>query len=217
MDKLFQYINSPSDFGVEPYTLYRSMMVNPERKIIYFKIGKTAGTSVFRHGLQKKINGWLLYTEDKRGFNRWKNNLEIDDLGEYFKFTIVRNPYDRLVSAWAYIAKQTPKKIDKDFKLFVKKQMVDKTGKHLDDHWAPQRFYFEVGRKQFVDEIYRFETLKVDVKRLFSKLKLKNVELTCTNSSHHQHYVNYYNDEIKKIVFDFYKRDLEILGYGFNK
>jgi hypothetical protein len=139
-----------------------------------------------------------------------------------FKFTIVRNPWDRTVSAFHYLQQiidKEPKSyadsIDKKetFKHYIKTTFATKGVKanHHFHHQYNNAFY---KGKQFVDFIGRFENLKEDWKIIAAKINT-NDTLPHINASKHQHYKTYYDDECIKIVADIYKQDIKFFGYKF--
>ena len=85
--------------------LERDVNVSRRHKFIYMKPAKTAGTSIYRH--------WLKGLNAKDIFNRkddpleymdwWKNTSNETMMTEYFKFVFVRNPFERLVSAYTHL------------------------------------------------------------------------------------------------------------------
>jgi len=71
-------------------------MISHKHKCIFLHIPKAAGTSIerFLRDIDPDIPSKVLR---KRGFSRFLN-----DHLDYYVFSIVRNPYDRLVSAWKW-------------------------------------------------------------------------------------------------------------------
>ena len=105
------YLRQPREFDQD---LCRSLCVNPSQKLIYFKPGRAAGTSIFRRILQP-MGGWIIQKDNPKEFNEWLQRITDDEFGTYFAFIFVRNPHERLVSAWYGIDR--PKY--PDFKQFV--------------------------------------------------------------------------------------------------
>ena len=71
-------------------------MISHKHKCIFIHIPKAAGTSVerFLRDIDSDIPAKVLR---KRGFSHFFN-----DYLDYYVFSFVRNPYDRLVSAWKW-------------------------------------------------------------------------------------------------------------------
>ena len=72
-------------------------MVNHDKKFIFLHIPKCAGTSIGRE-LNAKFNKDEVY----EGFKIHHDDLDEKILNEYFVFTIIRNPWDRLFSQYKY-------------------------------------------------------------------------------------------------------------------
>ena len=73
-------------------------MINHEHKFIFIHVPRTGGSSIedqfnYREGREKNKH-WTLYD--------WQNHLDKEVFNEYFKFTFVRNPWDRMVSLLKY-------------------------------------------------------------------------------------------------------------------
>ena len=79
------------------------VIYSEERKFIWFKTAKTAGTSMYRGIMKKEIPDLKSYKENPIEFSKWRDSLTDEKLEDYFKFVFVRNPYDRLVSAFNHI------------------------------------------------------------------------------------------------------------------
>ena len=108
-----QYIND----------IQRSLAVNPIEKLIYYKPGKCAGTSIFRTILQP-MGDWIVKIDDEREFGQWIKDITDEEMDKYFSFIFVRNPFSRLVSAWNDISRS----YYPDFKEFVYDGIFDENG-----------------------------------------------------------------------------------------
>lgn len=138
--------------------------------------------------------------------------------------TIVRNPYDRLVSGYFWMKKggfyknEIYKEItDKyDFEKYVLEYLTEErvnTYDHQLEILTPQYKFIcsETGRLLIKKEnIGHFENYKDDVKRLFDMdIDYKN------NESNHDDWRTYYNNiDVKNKVQKLYAKDFEIFGYS---
>ena len=148
--------------------------------------------------------------------NKWK---------DYFKFTIVRNPWDRLVSCWLNkfnLKNSKPnfyKKLDLDntkfvdFKEFISK-IAEKNNITLDKHWT---LYHNLIPVTNIDFIGKFENLQVDFNIICDKIGIPRQKLPHKNKSKHKHYTEYYDDETREIVAEKYAKDIEYFGYEFGE
>ena len=67
-----------------------------------------------------------------------------------------------------------------------------------------------------MDFVGRYERLKDSIDDLFTRLGLPTAVLEKKNVSEHAGYVDYYDDELREIVAQFYKDDLREFDYGFS-
>lgn len=146
---------------------------------------------------------------------------------EYFKFTVVRNPWDRLVSAFHYMKAGGFDKHDADWanKHLAPFSEFDQFVNHLDTHreflrWhmiAPQCLWLKTpnGKIPF-DYIGKLESLDHDINTIRSSLNLPSDSVAKSNTSNRDRdYRLYYTNKTRRIVEDIYKKDIQLLGYKF--
>jgi hypothetical protein len=151
--------------------------------------------------------------------------FEPQKLLEYFKFTIVRNPWDRLVSAYHFLCNggmnhgdadfyEKELKNYLDFDDFVK-QWLNTENISKGVHFRPQTdFILERHRKVELDFIGYFENLDEDFEFIARKIGCAD-KLASKNKSSHKAYTDYYSDETRELVAEVYRNDIEYLGYDF--
>ena len=138
-----------------------------------------------------------------------------------YKFCFVRNPYDRLVSAWKYNG-DVEGKHTLDFEGYVKEvaEKIDtKEGLPHIGLWN-QRGFVHANRQvdwivDDIDFIGRFETLQKDFNQICDALDLPRTQLPHENQSNRRPYQDYYTEEAREIVTEIYKEDIERFGYTF--
>lgn len=139
-----------------------------------------------------------------------------EEFDKVFKFTIVRNPWDRILSTYCYMLETGRIKVFPDFNEFVKKQLLKykedprKLDKHFHHQW-PKIIYKDTG---YIDFIGKFERLKTDWGIIASKIECPAI-LPHDNKTNHTHYTKYYNDESIDIVYQIYKKDIKMFGYDY--
>jgi hypothetical protein len=190
-----------------------------QKKAIFVHIPKCAGISVCK----------TLFGNLGGGHNSLEQYTYIfppKELLGYFKFTFVRNPWDRLVSAYHFLQKGGISNEDrsfyeknlakyKDFDDFVL-NWVNKENIMLGPHFWPQTYYIKDKRNKVkVDFIGKFETIDEDFKFVCEKLGVPSISLAKTNKSVRKNYQEYYTDETAGIVANVYKQDIKELGYTF--
>jgi hypothetical protein len=144
----------------------------------------------------------------------------------YFKFAIVRNPWDRLVSAFHFLKaggmNQEDKSFSQDqlsqydnFDVFVRSWVTEENIERY-HHFRPQwRYITDYHDKISLDFIGRFENLGRDFSYIAKRIGKEEVELPTANSVSHAPYCSYYSKVGAARVNEVYKRDIEILGYSF--
>ncbi len=134
------------------------------------------------------------------------------ELKSYFKFTVVRNPFDRIVSEYFYSRRRGLTQ-SRDFKTFVVNGEIDTHS--YPNHNIPQINFF-VDKKR-IDYIAKFKNLQEDFKTICDKIGIPHQELPHKNKTKHKHYTEYYDDETKSIVEKKYAKDIEYFGYKFGE
>ncbi|MDH3533063.1 MAG: sulfotransferase, partial [Gammaproteobacteria bacterium] len=66
-----------------------------------------------------------------------------------------------------------------------------------------------------LDQIGRYETLQQSYDRICERIGIPTTELARKNPSQHAAYTDYYDDELRGIVGEYYSSDLELFGYDF--
>lgn len=171
-------------------------MICHEHKLIFIHINKCAGCSI------EKAFGQPL--KDHRLPHEIIANIGYDKWQEYFKFSIVRNPWDRLVSQYNY--RKNYGKATKPFQQWFWEDISIETWQFM-----PQ-YNWITG----LDYIARFENLQEDFKYVCEKIG-KIVILPHINKTSHNHYSWYYDDEMVKRVEELYSIDISTYGYTFEK
>ena len=187
-------------------------------KCIFIHIPKTGGNSIYEALFSKNSNGHIRYSEYQE-----ENSKKFQ---EYFKFAIVRNPWDRLVSAFFFLKKGGMHCVDKEwaqenlkeFNTFDQFVMsgINKKKIYSGVHFKPQSYWIcDKNNRIMVDFIGRLETLDQDFLFISNKIGSNKKTLKKLNAVSKLDYRKYYNERTKNIVYDFYKDDIELFGYTF--
>ena len=187
----------------------RGIIVSPERKFIYMKATKTAGTSILRGVLEPNIPGVFHQKDHPQEFQNWLAGINDEALREYYIFAIVRNPWDRVVSIATY------------FDIPLKEFLRDFEGYCEDEririHALPLHWYTHKDGEPYADSICRFESLQPDMNLVFDQIDLPRTKLPFLNPSDHKHYSTYYRQEEINLVEELYKEDITYHGYMFEE
>lgn len=143
-----------------------------------------------------------------------------EDPDNYFKFAFVRNPWDRLVSAWLNKiikpAERGPKwyfTIEKDLEDLV--DFLDrKDFNNSDPHFWPQVRNVPTERLDFLGH---HESFEADLDRVVAQLGFERTEAFEKKNSTHgrRHYREYYTPALRDRVAKLYREDIEKFSYEF--
>ena len=196
--------------------------------ILFVHIAKTAGTSIrnslIMNGNELEFNSHIVSTKiiKKIGKKRWNS---------MFKFCFVRNPYDRLVSFYHFmtIPREIPREKERIWRekrqriigertfeefcfMFYKNKILKKTPGLLQQN----KYICNKNDKIIVDFIGRYESLEEDWDYLCKNIFQKEYVLPHEQlSNHRKDYMSYYNEETKRIVANYYKKDFEMFDYDY--
>ena len=172
---------------------------------------KTCSHSIGNGPLKHKF---LFY---RRGYTNWRvvwNELFAPRIDEVFLFAFVRNPWDRVCSAFFFL--QERKKLIPDnitFAEYVKTTLKEK-GVSADDHFEEQTPIFSFKGEFFNTFLGRFESLEEDWAYIAEKINVRK-KLPHYNGTSHNHYTSYYDDECIEIVGRLYKEEIDALDYKY--
>lgn len=186
--------------------------LDTDRKFIFFSNAKVLQKSILWNVLSERA---IMKNNGFRNYYKFLMSHPIKELKDIFKFTIVRNPFDRFVSAFHFLQQTYPNIIspNENFKDFVKTRF-SKDGITINKHFHHQYPNAFFGKEIFVDFIGRFENIENDWERIAQKINC-SIDLPHDNMSIHEPYQNYYDDECIGIIEETYKYDLELLGYEY--
>jgi len=190
---------------------------------IFIHVPKVAGTSVGVSLYGRRTGAHMSLIDYRTAFPKAQ-------FAAAFKFTFVRNPWDRLASAYFYLRGEGRNAFDRmqaersvlnheSFEEFVLEFLTPQTANAL-VHFREQHLFLRLpGRGVGVDFIGRFETLEADfdyvAKRLGKSATLSHENPTqghTTGSDYRALYTPAMIDQVAKI----YARDIKTFGYSFD-
>lgn len=146
---------------------------------------------------------------------------------EYFKFTFVRNPWDRAVSVWEYRNRVAS---EQNFDLYAQdsfaiqsKKLIHKWKtfkgmlRQTDGNGFQYNWCFDENGNKVIDVIGRFENFQEDFNIVCDRIGIPQQQLPHKNKTKHKHYTEYYDEETKQIVAEKYAKDIEYFGYKFHE
>ena len=141
--------------------------------------------------------------------------LTHEKMNEFVKFCIVRNPYDRLISAYHFLGNN-----------MTFSQFVSYAYKELDDYYRkkiepfvvikPQiEFVINNEGKNMMSEVLYFENLQDDFEIFCQKYKLEKSKLPHINKRirDKKNIKEYYDQRLADMVYNIYRLDFKAFGY----
>ena len=213
-------------------------MISCKQTFIFTRVAKTGSTSVIQ-----ALRSGCEYTEldvsdrwryDKNHFPTRIYKEALSDLGlsslykNYFKFAIVRNPWDRFVSIFHHVVfgnhdrgwlrKYGAKPVRRDcFKeLLTRDDNIFKTFRPIKHLGLMSKYGNQYDFTLGCDFIGRFENLQQDFNTICNKIGIKQRQLPVLNNTNHKHYSEYYDDETREIIAQVYSKDIKYFGYKFD-
>lgn len=197
------------------------MVVCHIRKIIFIHIPKTAGSSI-EHLLRDEGKYELDFIGVRNGrsthhYMGIELKMILKELyPTYYKFSFVRNPYDRLISEyfWCRI-NNVGHKFNKTFDEFLDYvEDVIKNKKFFkpieNDHFIPQYSFLFFNNKLIVNNIFKYEDLEKVVPLIKKRLKIKT-SLQHLNKSVKNEIT--LTQEQKDRIYNLYQIDFETFNY----
>ncbi|MBD0823864.1 sulfotransferase family 2 domain-containing protein [Aestuariibaculum marinum] len=213
-------------------------MISHEHKCIFIHVPKTAGMSIlsfFYPDVQfktkrpdyEKLFGWCPKRRLHMQHATAKQLLELElvtqeQWNDYFKFTFVRNPWDRAYSDYKFIQKFSG--VTGGFSDFINKSGPfyeilnnDNSQSYLGDHLLPQTSFFDLEGEYQLNFVGAFENFHVDIDEILKKLNIiKNFDIHINKSKRKVNYANFYTRSMENLVATKYIQDIKILGYHFD-
>jgi hypothetical protein len=191
-------------------------------KCIFIHIPKTAGVSI-----SKSLFG--NYT-DHANIDWYLENYHRNTVKNYFKFAFVRNPWDRLYSAYSFLKRGGMYPVDANFyeknlshlssfEEFIMDWLDDRTMESF-PHFIPQYKFLTSKSDQnllLMNFIGRFENIEKDFQYVCRILHFKKKELLKENITDgiSEKYFEMYSNEMKRKVQELYEKDIEFFKYSF--
>jgi len=214
------------------------MLISHTHRFIFIHVDKAAGTSLqaalqphaepvadsrLRKRLAKlgplcRIGGIFRTVQfgEHVGASTVKRCLPPERYDSYFKFAFVRNPWDRLVSRYHYLAntvshRHNPTvKAMADFSEYARWEMA-RANALIHQH----NYLCDNEGELIVDFVGRFESLHEDFAKISERLEL-TASLPHLNSTGRNSYRDYYDASLRDEVGRFFAKDIELFGYRFD-
>jgi hypothetical protein len=193
---------------------------NEGKRVLFIHIPKTAGRSLIDTYQDIFIDA------HHSPFLSYKNLLG-KNISNVDIFSIVRNPWARIFSAYNYLIRgglgltdpgmgSIIKNDCENFEQFIK-EWLPKNGTHSYTHFLPQHEFLCDWRGILaVSNIIKLEELDSLWPGMTTKLGIENRPLPKNNTSESLNYQDFYDNQSIMIVEKLYKKDIALFGYKFN-
>jgi hypothetical protein len=202
------------------------MIICDKEKFIFIHIPKNAGTSMSKNLLLKYPSGNILWGTERKGKNIGidKGHLYNYVIGNYINsnilkgyrtFCIVRNPYNKVYSAWNYLrSRYKYGNVNEFIKNKLNESFIYGLEIIKDDarvHYRPQyTFVYDGSDEKYVNFIIKYEQMNEDIKELNSRFNLNIPEFGVNTD---RDYIKFLNNESIEKINKLYKKDFKLFNY----
>lgn len=204
-------------------------MINHKHRATYIRVACTASSTLINTFRQQHV-----LFENETCTDCWShdpNHMSLEHVvasnptcDDYFKFTMVRNPYDRLVSSYHYYL---------DWKRYNQAKPITMSfSKYINNlyhqpEWIHERVKYTDQYTQVngCDYVGRFEALDSSYHEICEHLNIQPRALVCTNHTdrwstpksarHHESYREYYDSDTRILTALMNEQDLQVFNYDF--
>jgi len=202
------------------------MLISESYQIIFIHIQKTAGTS-----LSAFLSSNLMATRNGRKHEsayEVKSRIPEYIWRNYFKFSFVRNPWDRLVSWYLHIKKHRTKYGDNPFFDYLMsigdtfENFILYGDKTISTPWGKRNLFtnqldlLSFENQLLVDFVGKFESLESDWKLILDRIGyIDQAKLPHVNKIPRVHYRDLYTERTRVIVEEKFQKDINQFRYHF--
>lgn len=180
-------------------------MISHQYKCIFIHISRTAGTSIEQTICGK--NWWQINKDTKHITASKAKELYKDYWSSYFKFSIIRNPWDRIVSCYHY--------------LWYKKKYPNQDLEYMLNNFEPPSWEQD-GIIEYTDIIGdelnfigRYENLLDDFNFIKHNIGLKKPLSHIGKGDRDKNYQHYYTKQTIELVENMYHKSIKKFNYTF--
>lgn len=197
------------------------MVVCYKKKCIFVHIPKTAGTSIEQFLRDRGKNHLDFFGVHNNRSLQHLTAIELKKIvpiyNTLYKFSMVRNPYDRLLSEYYWtnipnMGHKYGKTKDQFLQKVINIVINNKYFEHRDnDHFIPQYNFVFNNNELIVDEVFQYEKLKDATNYLKKKLGI-NINFPYLNKTSATK-KDQWTDKQKEIIYKLYNKDFIIFRY----
>jgi hypothetical protein len=196
-----------------------------EHKCLFIHIPKTGGNSIqnilktfseddivtFEHhqdGIERfEVRNKQYNINKHSAYTDYQQQIITSDFSLLFKFAVIRNPWDRLISYYF-----SP---HRNVSIWSREEFIE-----LVHNVKPIRHYIcpkncKDKLDSHIDFLARFEFLEDDLVNISQIINIDFKNLPHRNKSIRRDYRSYYDDQLRKLVFNKFKEEIEFGNYQF--
>ena len=183
------------------------MIISHSNNFIFIKSEKTAGSSV-EQALQPSLLETDIYLPGSHMLPFKIIETYPIDIFDYFKFSIVRNPYDKMVSHY-YWQQSIENNRYGSFDLFVNDFYDYKTI----SNWK----YYSINNEYIMDKVIKFENLQNDLNNLPIDIDISNIFEKSNTRPANIIYQELYSTASREMVEEQCFNEIEMFDYKFEE
>ncbi len=187
-------------------------MIDHERRLLLIHIARTGGTSI--EAALAGNDWWHIDSATKHMSASQTKQLYGEQIWQDdVKFTVIRNPWDRVISMWSTGWWHEQARSCNTNQLESLKDFILKLKPHPNEKYN-SLFYNEIIDEE-IDFILRFETLQVDFSEMLKKVGASDVVLPHKEKRDRKHYREYYDSDAQEMINQLFKKDIDLYGYAY--
>lgn len=187
-------------------------VIDHERRLLLIHIARTGGTSI--EAALAGNDWWFIDSTTKHMSASQTKQLYGDQIWQdYIKFTVIRNPWDRVISMWSTGWWHEQARSFSTNQLESLKDFILKLKPHPNEKYN-SLFYYEIIDEK-IDFILRFETLQSDFSEMLKKVGASDIVLPHKEKRDRKNYREYYDLEAQEMVNQLFQKDIELYGYEY--
>ncbi|NMF85925.1 sulfotransferase family 2 domain-containing protein [Nodosilinea sp. P-1105] len=221
-------------------------MISLQKKFLFIHVPKTGGNSIqsiLKDYSEDKI---IILEKHQDGVERfevrsdrykvhkhstlteYKNMIEDSVYNSLFKFSVIRNPWDMMISWYFSPHRKIKDWVRDDFQKLIDE--VQPLSYYIKDSLLLENQRSWLSRLNFsqrkiqkgslirdIDFLIRFEYLNEDFKEVCKKIYIPFVELPLRNKSSRGHYSRYYDEDLKEKVRSKFSEEIKFGNYEFEQ
>lgn len=202
-------------------------MISFPKRFLFVHIPKTAGNSIQSVLRDYSEDELVALRSEQDGIERfglrnpkyklkkhstlaeYRAALGETEFGSFYKFTCVRNPWDRMISLYFTPTQNTAAWDRKKFRKIISSALS-----------VPDYLRLDQGEENpfgNVEYIMRFENLEEDFRTVCGALNISPVALPRYNRSNREHYSKYYDNELRELVRERFAAEIECFRFTFEQ